>query len=253
MSVVGASGGRFPPPPPLRTARLPGAQGAGSRFDDNPTTRIKRDGLTDIDLVLVIDDSGSTFGTDPGNHRYVAARRLVRALARSGGWGRYLRLRHRSHLSRLDRAVISRSAWAHDRVGLVCFTGHVTRSAPLAAVPECFDELLEFLAGPGPSGGTALAPAVRGAGRLLSAGEPVGSRQRRKVVALFTDGQVFDEPSDLAAACRTLRADSIHLISLGGGHLPAGLAEIEGIRSVPLADLRDPRGLEHLLARALED
>lgn len=215
---------------------------------------MKRAAEVDLDVVLLIDDSGSTFTTDPFGHRYVAARRLVQSMIRSGGWTRFLKARARGRVTRVDRFVLNRKAWAADRVTVISFTDHPTRVLPASVLPEEIDLVNDALAGPGPTGGTALAPALRRVAAATTAPPPSTGRSRRTIVLVFTDGEVFDSEDDLREARASLPPATVHLVSLG----PQPRRAAEHLRNLQLdlttlGSIDDPRALEQVLIRATSD
>lgn len=136
-----------------------------------------------IDVVIVIDDSASTYSSDPERLRVIAAARLVNLLSR-----------------RRDRL--------EDRVGLVRFDQGVTRRVDLADPTSSRGrgELLDAIGRTPTGGGTNVVPALRAAQDMVRGGSG------GVLIILLSDSDVLDLPGLVTG---TDLANGLHVILLG--------------------------------------
>lgn len=175
------------------------------------------------DLVLVIDDSGSTETSDPQGWRYVAGRRIVNLLV-DGLGGKPL----------------------NDRVAVIHFSDYPRPWLSLTPVHSRAGQgALRTALRPVTGGGTRIVPAIEKAAGMLRA-----SRNRDVVVLLFTDGESNESSDELRAACQRLSAGTLQVLALGDrlpeqwNHVPVGSV-------VPTSMIQKPDDIEWAMAKAL--
>lgn len=174
------------------------------------------------DICFILDDSGSTGGTDPNAFRYVAARRIVNLLADGVGG------------PRLD-----------DRIAVIHFADHARPWLPLTSIRKkpqrnLIRQSLRQLTG----GGTAIVPPIDLAATLLRSGHDA------KIAILFTDGESGETAAQLADAVAKLPVGALHVIVLGSV-LPAQWLDVPVGSVTALADLSTADAIEWAMARAL--
>ncbi len=193
--------------------------------DDRPTVPPPTGARAgDSDVVLVLDVSGSTGSTDPGGHRFTAARRIVNLLAEGGAGGRFA-----------------------DRVGVVLFADSPVPWLPLTPLDNREQRRrVRSCLRPINGGGTSIVPAIERAAGIL------GRRSAdHSAVLLFTDGESDETSSEFTAAVLKAPTGSVHVVVLGQD-LPAqwDSVPVGSVTALPSLDGRAD-ALEWLLARAL--
>lgn len=182
-----------------------------------------------VDLMLVVDDSGSTSWSDPAAHRYVAMRRIVNLLVEGVG-----------------------GPPLPDRVGVVHFADTPSPWLPLTpldtkhrrrTVRMCLQQLT--------GGGTAIVPAITQASKLMTTGSFLHPRfSRIRVTVLFTDGESAEASAALTRAVQQHDIGSVHVVVLGA-ELPDQWQGVPLGSVTALTELRTPDDVEWVLARAL--
>lgn len=158
-------------------------------------------------VILIMDDSGSTLRTDPGDRRYEAAQAMVDFLA---------------GLALPDRS---------DVVQVVHFAGTAAADTPVRLSSP----------NPGIAGprrdlgrGTSIVAGIRAADEI--AAQPfVG----KTVAILFTDGQVGSaQLSSIDRAVEQLPSNTVHLVGLGGSR------ELDVLKTAPFASVAHLKGID---------
>jgi len=128
-----------------------------------------------------------------------------------------------------------------DRVGLVAFAGASYVLSPLSVDASALTLFLDALDPEiASSGGTALAPALRQGGELLSAASELADR----VLVVFTDGEPHDSISQVLAEARRLRETGVHVVIVAEGSAePVGIP-VRDERGSLLGYRRDDTGRE---------
>lgn len=150
-----------------------------------------------VDLVVVMDDSGSLTSSDPTRDRFSALRGLVNSFG----------------------------AGANVNIGLVFFNHAATVAVPLtsaSAVSGSINTALTTHATP--SGGTDIGAGIT-SGISLFAGSATGSS---KVILLFTDGMDGGTTSLSAAAAAAAQGITVNVVDLGGNTQNAQIASAGG-------------------------
>jgi hypothetical protein len=173
---------------------------------------------------LVIDDSGSTSGTDPNGWRYVAARRVVNLLV-DGLGGEPL----------------------PDEVAVVHFSDQPTPWLPLTSIATRVGRAavrgsLRAVAG----GGTSIVPAIDRAADLVG---PMRADEE-VIVILFTDGESGESTEELRAATARLPVGSMHVVVLGD-RLRSQWQDVPVGSVTVITTLKTPADVEWVMARAL--
>jgi hypothetical protein len=221
--VLVPSGGRMRLRPP--SLRFPVPRREGVPQLDRPTVPPPASGRgeTPADVVLVLDDSGSTQSTDPQAWRYVAARRIVNLMVEGIGG------------EPLD-----------DRVAVVHFADHPQPWLPLTYLDtRARRAAVRTMLRPVVGGGTRIAPAIAKAAGLLQR-----RREREALVLLFTDGESDEPAADLSAACSRLPHGALHVVVLGG-ELPAQWRQVPVGTVTRLEAVCSPDEIEWVMAKAL--
>lgn len=193
---------------------------------DRPTVPhpVGHRGDSPADIVGVVDDSGSTAGTDHNGYRYVAFRRIVNLLA-DGING-----------DELD-----------DRIAVVHFADRPEPWLPLTGVRSRSDrDRVRRALQPLTGGGTSIVPALDRAAKLLG-----NERDDRiQVVLLFTDGESGESAAELRHAVEQLPIGCVHVVVLGN-ELPSQWLDVPVGSVTALTELRTADNVEWVLARAL--
>jgi Mg-chelatase subunit ChlD len=177
----------------------------------------------DADIVIVVDNSGSTAETDAEGFRHIALRRILNLL-----------------VDGIDGDP------RDDRVAVVCFADYPYSYCPLTEVRSRAGrrKIRSFLR-PVSAGGTSIVPAIERAGHLARA-----RRDRTTVFLIFTDGESPETTAELNSAIDRLPMGSLHVVVLGSS-LPPQWNDARAGSITPISDLTGPEDLEWALARAL--
>lgn len=193
---------------------------------DRPTVPapIGQRGSAPARVGLVVDDSGSTYSTDPNGWRYVAARRIVNLLVEGLGGEPLPDEVAVIHFSDEPKPWLAPTAIA-TRMGRAAVRGS-----------------LRAVAG----GGTSIVPAIERSATLLGRRRP----GEEVIVLLFTDGESGESADELRGATQRLPIGSLHVVALGE-QLPAQWQDVPVGSVTAVATLKSPADVEWVMARAL--